>query len=79
VQEYLEQWLNLVDVIKLVEAKIAPDDGITKELTGPGNAVTAAHWVEETERYFAVPFLLGSDRVRYGKLIEDLESSHLQG
>jgi hypothetical protein len=79
VQEYLEQWMNHVDVIKLVEANIAPDEGIAKELAGPGNAVTVDHRVETTERYFAVAFLLGSNRVWFGKLIEDLENSHLQG
>jgi Zinc knuckle len=71
--------MNHVDVIKLVEANIAPDEGIAKEIAGAGNAVTVLHQTEATERYFAVAFLLGSDRVRFGKLIEDLENSHLQG
>jgi Zinc knuckle len=35
--------------------------------------------LEATEQYFAVAFLLSSDRVRFRKLIEDLETSHLQG
>jgi hypothetical protein len=71
--------MNHVDVIKLVEANIGPDEGIAKELAGAGNTVTAAHRTDAFERYFAVAFLLGSDHVRYGKLIEDLENSHLQG
>jgi hypothetical protein len=76
VQEYLEQWMSHVDVLKLVEANIAPNEGIAKEIAGVGNQVTADHCLEATERYFAVAFLLGSDLVRYGKLIEDLENSH---
>jgi hypothetical protein len=79
VLEYLEQWMNHVDVIKLVNANIAPDEGIAAEIAGPGVQVNATHRLEATERYFAVAFLLGSDRVRFGKLIEDLENSHLQG
>jgi Zinc knuckle len=79
VQEYLEQWMNHVDVIKLVKANIAPDEGIAEKLAGAGNAVNATHRQEATERYFAVAFLLGSDCVRFGKLIEDLENSHLHG
>ena len=30
-------------------------------------------------RYLAVAFLLGADRSRYGRLIEDLENDFLQG
>jgi hypothetical protein len=30
------------------------------------------------EEYLACAFLLGSDRLRYGKLIEDLENDHIQ-
>ena len=31
------------------------------------------------ERQMAMGFILGSDRVRFGKLIEDLENQHTQG
>jgi hypothetical protein len=70
--------MNIVDVLKMVGATIAPDEGLVNEIAA-GNPITPAHRVEATERYFAVSFLLGSDRNRYGKLIEDLENSHLQG
>jgi hypothetical protein len=63
VQEYLEQWMNHVDVLKLARVNIAPNESIAEELAGAGNAVTAVHQLEATERYYAVAFLLGADRV----------------
>jgi hypothetical protein len=62
-----------------MEANIAPDEGIAKVIAGAGNTVTADHRLEAVERYYAVAFLLGSDHVRYRKLIEDLENAYLQG
>jgi hypothetical protein len=66
-------------VLKLVAANIAPNEGIAKEIASAGNQVMADHRLEATEQYYRVAFLLGSNRVRYGKLIEDLENSHLKG
>ena len=34
---------------------------------------------ESQARYLAVAFILDADKIRYGKLIEDLESAYLQG
>jgi hypothetical protein len=77
-QDYLEQWMNHIDVIKMIGVHIAPDESVVAEVAA-GNPVTPAHRVEATERYYAVAFLLGIDRNQYGKLIEDLENSYLQG
>jgi hypothetical protein len=41
--------------------------------------VTEEDKKEAQERYLAVAFVLGSDRNRFGKLIEHLENSYLQG
>jgi Reverse transcriptase (RNA-dependent DNA polymerase)/Zinc knuckle len=79
-QEYLTQFNNHVDVLKHVGAVIGPDTSIAQELAGGGTkTVSATHNKEATERYLAVAFLLGADRIRYGKLIEDMENSYLQG
>jgi hypothetical protein len=34
---------------------------------------------EAQGRYLAVAFVLGADRLRYGRLIENLENDYLQG
>jgi hypothetical protein len=41
VQEYLEQWMNHVDIIRLVEANVTPDEGIAKSWKEQG---TPGHW-----------------------------------
>ena len=84
-QDYLEQFTNHVDVLTHVGAVIGPDTSIVASLagmnatTGLPNPATDAHRIEARELYLAVSFLLGADRARYGKLIEDLENNFLQG
>jgi Zinc knuckle len=77
-QEYLEQFNNHVDVLKHVGAVIGPDTSIVNFIAD-GNTVNSFHRASATTEYLAVAFMLGADRTRYGKLIEDLENSYLQG
>ena len=84
-QDYLEQFTNHVDVLTHVGAVIGPDTTIVESLAGIDsttkklNTITDVHRAEARELYLAVSFLLGADRARYGKLIEDLENNFLQG
>ena len=60
-----------------VENAIIAERGITREdLTDADLAEITA---ETTSRSIAMAFLLGCDRSRYGRLIEDLENNFLQG
>ena len=48
----------------------------------PDNPTTVEHTTARRaarQRYLATAFLLGADRNRYGKLIEDLENDFIQG
>ena len=86
-QAYMEHFQNVVDVVTQsggsigghagIEDAIIRERGTTPELIADDDlgAVTA----EADARVKAVAFLLGSDKARYGKLIEDLENDYLQG
>lgn len=78
-QEYLEKFQNLLSVLEAVGAVIGPDTSVANALAGGGANVTQRHLDAAGDRALAVAFLLGADKVRYGRLIEDLENSHLQG
>jgi hypothetical protein len=51
--------------------------GVSMDNASPDELAVATRRAKE--RYLAVAFVLGSDRVRYGRLIEDLENSFIQG
>ena len=80
---YLEQFQNIVDVIEHSGGGIGVEPGIealVAEQKGKTVAeLTVADKNQAKELYLAVAFLLGSDRSRYGKLIENLENEYLQG
>jgi hypothetical protein len=82
-QAYLEQFQNIVDVIEHSGGGIGSEPGIdlliAEEKGKEVNQLTAADKSEAQDRYLAVAFILGSDRTRYGKLIENLENDFLQG
>ena len=88
-QSYLETFRNLVEVIEHCGGDIGTDEGlIDRRLTNsnpPLTRMTATDaQLEAAERYckeayLACAFLLGSDRNRYGKLLEDLENDFTQG
>ena len=85
-QAYLERFKNHIEVIEhcggTVDEKVLIDDelilnGVTRNSASSdelSQATTTAR-----EQYMACAFLVGSDRDRYGKLVEDLENDHIQG
>ena len=86
-QAYLEQLQNMVDVIEHSGGSVGHEPGIlgaiAEELNIDLDTVMAAegeHVCNTAQaRYLAVAFILGSDRSRYGRLIENLENDYLQG
>lgn len=86
-QQYLETFQNSVDVITHCGGNIGPDDGLVDAdlkrkgttRSSAGDSTIAEAEAEAKERFLACLFLTGADRIRYGKLIEDLENSHTQG
>jgi Reverse transcriptase (RNA-dependent DNA polymerase) len=84
-QAYLERFKNQVDVIEHCGGSVVDLAMIAEELPATVTIETAdtaqinAARSTAKESYLACAFLLGSDRSRYGKLIEDLESSYLHG
>lgn len=79
VQEYLEQFKNVVSVLDTMGAVVGPDPSIAQAIAGDGVQVQQAHQDEAMQWYLAVAFLLRADRVCFGKLIEDLENNYLHG
>jgi hypothetical protein len=86
-QSYLEKFQNCVDVLDhcggsighipgLVNATLMDNniDFLTASKEEMADAVKASQ-----DKYLAVAFILGSDRNRYGKLIENLENDYTQG
>jgi hypothetical protein len=80
---YLEQFQNVVDVVEHSGGGIGHHPGIVKQVAHEKGktmaTVTEEDRKEAQERYLAVAFVLGSDRSRFGRLIEHLENSYLQG
>jgi hypothetical protein len=85
--QYLEQFQNLVDVIEHSGGSIGVDGGTIKSVaTERGIDLDTATDTTKAllkdvaqQRYLAVAFLLGSDRTRFGRLIENMENDFLQG
>ena len=86
-QAYLEQFQNAVDVIGYSGGSIGHDPGIKKAVADEKGyeydtmSETNKKEVEKEAqgRYLAVAFVLGGDRQRYGRLIENMENDYLQG
>jgi hypothetical protein len=86
--DYLDQYSNFIDVIEhigsiigeepaLLQLELVDRMNITVATASPEQLKTATEAAKQV--YLAVTFLSGSDRNRYGKMLEDLENSHLQG
>jgi hypothetical protein len=86
--DYYTQFLNSIAVIRHSGGNIWNDEGVetmilaemkkeNKDGMTDIEKKTIADDVEE--RSMAVAFILGSDRLRFGKLVEDMENSYLQG
>jgi hypothetical protein len=84
---YLEQFQNLVEVATHTGASAGLHAGIvidiaTKkqiDLTPASRDETIATQAAAEERFLETSFLLNSDRSRYGRLIEEIENTYIQG
>ena len=87
VGEYYEQFKNQTDVLDHIGAGIGDDDAITKQvLRSQGintddatEAQEDAAEIQGIEWYLALAFLMGSDRSRFGRLLEKLENDFTAG
>ena len=77
----------MVDVIDATGGSLGVHDGIVKEVAAAdGKNIAAVTAIEKREinakakgKYLATAFLLGANRLRYGRYLEDLENDFLQG
>jgi hypothetical protein len=85
VQQYYESFVNTVEVIEHCGGDIGVDRSLVAEmLGGRDRAIASASVIVSAEhdakdKYLACAFILGSDKTRYGRLLEDLENSYTQG
>ena len=87
VAAYYEQFNNIIDMMEHCGASLGEDDGIiTKVLEHNDIDPTAATAtqkenarIEAQEWYYGLAFLMGADRVRFGRYLEDLENDFTQG
>jgi hypothetical protein len=85
-QTYFQRFKNLIDVVEHCGGTLGDHHGlVVKKLEEWDLTYEAANSAERTvarsevkEEFLACHFLLGADRRRYGKLIEDIENSHVQ-
>jgi hypothetical protein len=86
-QAYLEHFRNVVDVVLEIGGSIAGHDGVLSAVIAEGTILIEDMTAEQllaatetaTQRSLAMAFLLGCDRTRYSRLLEDLENDFLQG
>ena len=84
---YLTQFQNILDVITMNGGEIAGHPGIVDMLLAQKGLVAGAITEEQRveirdevrSRSTAMVFLLGSDRTRYGKMIDEFENDFLKG
>jgi hypothetical protein len=86
-QAYLENFQNVIDVVVHSGGEIAGHPGVSTGIIAEKGLVKANMTeaqieevrTENSSRSTAMAFLLGCDRARYGRLIDDLENDFLQG
>ena len=87
-EAYRRGFVNLVEVAEMAGASIGRDDNAVRDILraertfdigNPSPAERVAAERQAKEQYLAVAFLLGANRDRYGKLIEDIENAMVQG
>lgn len=86
-QVYMDHYENGMQVIKHIGGKLPVYVSLVDvdlKTRGLDRDTATADEIEEseksaTERQMAMGYILGCDRVRFGKLIEDLENQHTQG
>jgi hypothetical protein len=84
---YLDRFQNCVDVLEHCGGAIGPDPALVEQILKRDGNMTATAATDELaaakegaiEEYPTMVFLLGADRNRYGKLVEDLENAFTQG
>ena len=87
VANYYEQFNNMIDMLEHCGASLGEDDGIiTKVLEHhdiePSTATATQKEdarMEAQEWYYGLAFLMGADRVQFGRYMEDLENDFTQG
>ena len=86
VAAYYEQFNNTIEMLEHCGASLSKDDGIiTKVLEHHHNPTTATATQKENTRieaqewYYGLAFLMGADRVRFGRYLEDLENDFTPG
>ena len=86
--DYFKQFMNTVKVIGHSGGSVWNDKGIKAivlkdmkktSITAMDEAEKKTFENDVKERTLAVAFLLSADRMRFGKLVEDMENSYLQG
>lgn len=88
-QKYYESFNNVVDTINTTKADIGVDESIAIYYAKTEDGITDITTLDPTqklalkkkakERYLATAFILGADRSRYGRLIEEMENSFIKG
>jgi hypothetical protein len=87
VPDYYKNFKSRLDVVVYNGGAFGVNTGIVDEVLKESNVIPAQATPDEVkdaeskskERAAAVAFLLGADKKRYGKLVEDLENSFTQG
>ena len=84
---YYEQFNNIIDMLEHCGASLGEDEGIIKKIlehhdidvrtATPTQKENAQ--IEAQEWYYGLAFLMGADRVRFGRYLEDLENDFTQG
>ena len=89
VQAYLDKFQNSVEVIEHCGGDLGIDQGLINHTFATANPVVnrdkkatpatmEAAKKYAREQYLACAFMLGADRKRYGKLLENLENDYTQ-
>ena len=84
---YYEQFNNIINMLEHCGASLGEDDGIIMKVLEHHDieAATATATQKENARikaqewYYSLAFLIGADRVRFGRYLEDLENDFTQG
>jgi hypothetical protein len=85
-QEHYDEFNSMVDTAEASGATIGAHPGGASEIlnttardaNNPSNAESAEAVATATQRHLAVAFLLGSDKVRCGTLVEEIENEFLR-
>jgi hypothetical protein len=84
--EYYQRFKNQINVVEHCGARMGEHPEGIKEMLSEMGLTTSVATPEQLavskevsrEGYLACAFILGADRKRYGKLVEDTENAHVQ-